>query len=497
MSAVKVPVYQATQIREFERLAQESYHISGEMMMARAGKAALDFLLRRWPQAKRVLVLCGGGNNGGDGFVLSHLAHEEGLEVSIILVGDHTHRRQEAQAAFTRCEAQKLTIKTFSDKMDWGHPDVIVDAICGIGLHDALSGDAALAVKKLQRARAPIFALDIPSGIDADTGSILGVAATATATITFIGLKVGLITNHGIAYTGELVLNDLQLPSELYTTIEPVAEKIHPSHFSGCLAPRSRDWHKGLSGHVLIIGGAAGYSGAPRMAAQAALRVGAGLVSVATDVANAVVMNVAVPEIMCHGISTPDQLHPLLQRADVVVLGPGMGQSAWAQALFKLVIETDLPLVIDADGLNLLAKTTKHHANWILTPHPGEAATLLGLASAAAVQADRFAALRAITQRYGGVCVLKGAGSVILAPDTLPAICDLGNPGMASAGMGDVLSGVIAGLLAQDIPLGEAAKLGVCIHALAGDLAAKDGERGMVATDLMPFLRRLVNYTHG
>ncbi len=497
MHAIKAPVYQSAQIREFERLAQERYHIAGEMMMARAGKAAFDFLLRRWPQAKRLLVLCGGGNNGGDGFVLSHLAHDEGLDVTILLVGDHTHRSPEAQAAFARCDAQQLSIKAFTDQTDFAHPDVIVDAICGIGLHDALRGDAAAAVKKMQRARAPIFALDIPSGIDADTGSVLGVAAAATATMTFIGLKVGLITNHGIAYTGELVLSDLQLPSELYTIIEPVAEKIHPSHFAGCLAPRSRDWHKGLSGHVLIIGGAPGYAGAPRMAAQAALRVGAGLVSVATDVANAVVMNVAVPEIMCHGISTPAQLMPLLQRADVVAFGPGLGQSAWAQALFHQVIDTDLPLVIDADGLNLLAKTDKHHENWILTPHPGEAASLLGLASAAAVQADRFAAIRAITKRYGGVCVLKGAGSVILAPNGLPAICDLGNPGMASAGMGDVLSGVIAGLLAQDIPLGEAAKLGVCLHALAGDLAAKDGERGMVATDLMPFLRRLVNHSHG
>lgn len=493
MYSIKTPIYQTQQIREFERLAEERFNITGEVMMLRAGKGACDFLLRRWSQAQRIAVFCGGGNNGGDGYVLAQLAHERGIKVSIWQVGSADHLKIEAKKAFEACLRAKIEINPFNEKADLEHPDVIVDAICGIGLHEPLREDAVAAIKKMERARAPILAIDIPSGIDADTGYLLGSAAHATATITFIGLKLGLLTGNGIAYTGELILNDLQLPSELFSFIEPVAEKIHLTSYTNYLKPRSRDWHKGLSGHVLIVGGELGFSGAPRMAAEAALRVGAGLVSVATHQGNAATMNSTCPEIMCHGIEKVENLKPLIDKADVIVLGPGLGQSEWAKSLWTSVCETELPLVVDADALNLLSKTNKFNENWILTPHPGEAARLLN-ETAQAVQQDRLDAIKKINKRYGGVCVLKGAGSLVLAPNSLPAICDKGNPGMASAGMGDVLSGVIGALLAQGIPLGDTAKLGVCMHAMAGDLAAKDGERGMIATDLMPYLRRLANH---
>lgn len=269
-------------------------------------------------------------------------------------------------------------------------------------------------------------------------------------------------------------------------------EKIQLETYSHYLQPRARNWHKGMSGHVLIVGGDLGFSGAVRMAAEAALRVGCGLVSVATHPQHAATLNEGCPEIMCHGVHDIADLKPLLSRADVIVLGPGLGQSDWAKNLWQSVFETTLPLVVDADGLNILAKLNKSRENWVLTPHPGEAARLLN-ANVAAIQADRLNAAKAIQQHYHGVCVLKGAGSLIVGPSNKPAICDKGNPGMATAGMGDILSGVIGGLIAQKIPIEDAAKLGVCLHAMAGDLAAENGERGMIATDLLPYLRQLVN----
>lgn len=495
MYSTKTPIYQTQQIREFESLAQERFGISGQLMMQRAGKAAFDFLLRRWPQAQKISVFCGSGNNGGDGYVLAQLAHERGLKVTIWQVGGQDLKKEEVKQAYETCRAANLTMNLFEEKIDIGHPDVIVDAIGGIGVKENLRDIVVFAIEKMRRNQAPIFSIDIPTGIDADTGRILGSAVNATATMTFIGMKLGLLTGSGIAHTGELALNNLQIPTDVFSYVEPVAEKIHLSAYAAYLKPRSRDWHKGLSGHVLVVGGDAGFFGATRMAAESALRVGAGLVTVATRAENAAVMNVERPEMMCHGVSHPKDLDPLIAKADIIIIGPGLGQSDWAKALWEYVSETKLPLVVDADGLNLLSQTEKNNSNWVLTPHPGEAGRLLGT-TADVVQQDRLAAIKSINKDYGGVCVLKGAGSLVLSSNTLPALCDKGNPGMASAGMGDVLSGVIGGLIAQGIPLGDAAKLGVCMHAMAGDLAAKDGERGMLAMDLMPYLRRLSNYSN-
>lgn len=489
---IKTPIYQTQQIRDIERLAHERFGISSHTLMQRAGKAAFDFLQRRWPQAKNIAIFCGGGNNGGDGYVLALQAHERGMQVSILQVGDAAHLKEEARAALEACQKAHISIVEFNDKIDLHHPEVIVDAICGIGIKDQLRADVIAAIHKIHRTQVPVFSLDIPTGIDADMGAVLGEAVRATATMTFIGLKLGIMTGSGVAYAGEVVSNDLQLPAELMSLVEPIAKKIHMSSYANYLKPRTRDWHKGLSGHVLVVGGDVGYTGAARMAAEAALRVGAGLVSVATRPEHASLISVACPEIMSHGVLTPTDLEPLLSKATMVVLGPGVGQSDWAKQLWSHVIKCGLPIVLDADGLNLLSQTKITNDDWVLTPHPGEAGRLLGMTSHE-VQADRLSAIKEINKRYGGVCVLKGAGTLVYAPSSLVALCDKGNPGMASAGMGDVLSGVIGGLVAQGVPLGDAAKLGVYLHAAAGDLAAKDGERGTIATDLMPYLRRLAN----
>ncbi len=262
--------------------------------------------------------------------------------------------------------------------------------------------------------------------------------------------------------------------------------------FINYLRPRVRDTHKGNFGHVLIIGGAPGYSGAAMLAAEAALRVGAGLVSVATHPDHAKTLNTCCPEIMCHGIQSEEALVPLLEKASVLVLGPGLGQSPWSQMLFNASCHSEKNTILDADGLNLLANNPFKKANWILTPHPGEAARLLQQTTEV-IQQERAHAARLLQEKYHGWIVLKGAGTLVMGPELTPDLCAAGNPGMASGGMGDVLSGVLGGLAAQMIPLAIVARLGVIVHATAGDLAAKTGERGMMASDLMPYLHQLVN----
>ncbi len=269
-------------------------------------------------------------------------------------------------------------------------------------------------------------------------------------------------------------------------------EKLRLAHFAEYLAPRQRDSHKGSFGHVLIIGGDYGFSGAVRLAAEAALRVGAGLVSVATRPEHAISLNIVRPEIMCHGINHVKELAPLLAKATVIVIGPGLGQTSWAKKIVMRVFKSKKCLVVDADALNLLAKKSMSYPNWVLTPHPGEAARLLHT-TRELIQQDRLSAAKSMQKKYGGVIVLKGAGTLIVSENDKPALCEAGNPGMATAGTGDVLSGVIGGLLAQNIPLPMATKLAVLVHAEAGDLAAQEGERGMIASDLFAYLRRVVN----
>lgn len=262
------------------------------------------------------------------------------------------------------------------------------------------------------------------------------------------------------------------------------------------VSPRAVTSHKGDHGHVLIVGGDIGFAGAASLCATAAARVGAGLVSLATRSEHAASLSLATPEIMSHPLNQGSELKQLLRRADVIAIGPGLGQAAWGVSLFSSVIDTDLPLVVDADALNLLAEEPMHSQRWVLTPHPGEAARLLQC-DTADVQSDRIAAATAIQKKFGGVIVLKGSGTVIVDQHDEPVICSDGGAGMASGGMGDVLTGVIAGLLAQQTALALATEqlvqLGVCLHSSAADHAAIDGQRGMLASDLMPWIRRLIN----
>jgi len=493
MSSTQGNLYQTDQIRQIEQLAMQSCAITAHDLMQRSGLTAFECLREYWPKAKKIAVFCGTGNNGGDGFVLAELAYARGYIVTIYLIGSVDRITSEAAiAAFKACKQADIPILLFNSTITNIDADLIVDAICGIGLQKPLRDTAVHAVQLMQSQSLPILSLDIPTGIEADTGEVLGAAIKANATITFIAVKIGLLMSAGLAHRGKLICDDLALPAELFETVKPIAERLKIKTYRSFLKSRSRDWHKGLSGHVLIIGSGPGFSGASRLAAEAALRVGAGLVTIATHPDHAALLNITRPEIMCHGVHDATELQPLLDKAKVIIIGPGLTQNDWALNLFNKVISQPQPMVVDADGLNLLATHPMQHKNWVLTPHPGEAARLLHT-STQDIQSNRLAAAQKIQQQYGGTCVLKGAGTIITSPHLLPSVCDQGNAGMATAGMGDVLSGVIGGLLAQSVPMEQATRLGVVWHAIAGDRAAQEGERGLLAMDLMPYLRQLCN----
>ncbi len=486
-------LYRAAQVRELDRIAIEERGIPGSVLMERAGKAAYILLRTLFPRARRIAVICGPGNNGGDGYVVARLAHEAGLEVEVMSVGETARIKGDAAAARRACEQAGVAMRGFEANRLSGH-DIIVDALLGTGLEREVQNEWRAAIEAVNRAAAPTVSLDIPSGLHADTGQVLGAAVRAQATITFIGLKAGLYTGRGREQSGAIYFDGLGVPPDIYTTITPYARRITESTLQGLVSVRARDAHKGDAGHVLVIGGAQGMMGAARMAGEAAYRAGAGLVSVATHPAHAAQISVTRPELLSFGVNSARDLSSLLSRAKVIALGPGIGQGKWARALMGAAMDARLPMVVDADALNLLAADPAAREDWILTPHPGEAARLLGVTNRD-IQNDRFAAARAIVERYGGVCVLKGSGALIAAQGTeVISLCDRGNPGMASGGMGDILTGVIAALWAQGLEPLQAARTGVWLHAAAGDAAAgAGGEIGLLATDLLSCIRVRIN----
>lgn len=487
-------LYSAAGVRELDRIAINDFGIPGSHLMQRAGRAAFRELLRRWPEPGHLHVFCGTGNNGGDGFVIAALARQRGLPVNVWQVGAPDRIGGDALAARRFAEREGVAIAAFAGAVP--ETGVIVDALLGTGLNDAVRPPFSDAIGAINASGLPVLAADIPSGLSSDSGRILGCAVRAAVTVSFIGLKQGLFTGSGPDCCGEVVYADLDVPAELFGRVEPASTRLDRAALTRTLLPpRPRSAHKGLFGHALVIGGDHGMAGAAAMACEAALRVGAGLVSCATRAEHVPILVGRHPEVMAHSVRSGQELEPLLARASVVVIGPGLGRAAWGQQLLQRALHSGLPAVVDADALNLLAQgdaAPPEHERWVLTPHPGEAARLLGCDSAL-IQEDRFRAAAELRRRYGGAVVLKGAGTLVCDAHGI-GICNAGNPGMASGGMGDVLSGVLGGLLAQRLDVAQAARLGVCLHAAAADLAAAQaGERGLVATDLMPHLRRLVN----
>lgn len=462
----------------------------GASLMQQAGLAAFHCLLERWPQAQRIGVVVGAGNNGGDGYVLAGLARAAGRQVTVLRLATDapaTTLSQQAEQAFIAASGGVT-------HFDGGLPpvDLLVDAMFGIGLNRAPAGGAADLINAITASGLPVLSLDVPSGVDAQTGNVPGVAIRATVTLQFIVRHQGLYTGAALEHVGGRRLAALELPAGADQGVQHSAECWQQPRLRAQLPARRANTHKGESGHVLCVGGNLGSGGAVMLASESALRAGAGLVSVATRAPHVAPLLARLPEAMVHAVQDAQDLQALLPRAGVIAIGPGLGQDDWAHELWRQVLASGKPLVIDADALNLLAKAPQPLGDAILTPHPGEAARLLGL-STAQVQADRFTAAKALADRFHAVVVLKGAGSVVAAPDSVPRVIAAGNPGMAVGGMGDLLTGIVAALRAQGLGTFDAASTGALLHSLAGDAAASDGQRGLLPTDLLAPLRRLVN----
>lgn len=485
-------LYTAPQIREIEQRQINERGTPGYTLMLRAGQALFDVCTRHLKVGDQVLVVTGPGNNGGDGYVGARLLREADFGVKVVSLSDPAKLQGDAKTAK-------------DDWLPWGEiepfegtlmepADLIVDAILGTGLERNLEGQFLVVVQLINEHPAPVIAVDIPSGLSSETGQSLGSAIVADKTVTFIGLKQGLFTGKGPHYCGSISLDTLETDEDLLAA-KPSARLVDKTLLAPLLPPRAFDTHKGQCGHTLLIGGNKGMPGAISMAGEAAARSGSGLVSIATHAEHASLIPMTHPELMSHGIETISQLTRLMENANVIAIGPGLGSSGWARELFEQALSSNKPLVIDADGLNLLAESFKDsptkNAHWILTPHPGEAARLLNITTAD-VESDRPGAVREIQKKYGGIAVLKGAGTLIHdGGDTY--LCTAGNPGMASGGMGDVLTGTIAGLWAQLKNPVDAAVTGVIAHSHAADLAAGEQHRGMLARDVLEKLREAVN----
>ena len=484
-------IYSTESVRRIDRRAIEEAGIAGYELMQRAAAAALAAARREFPDAQRWQIVCGGGNNGGDGYVLARLAGEWGIDVSVVALAEPGKLAGDAATAYEDFRRAGGHVAEWRGKLDAG-AKLLVDAILGSGLSRNVEGPFAEAVNAINDHPAAVLSLDMPSGISSDTGKVMGTAVHADHTITFVGLKSGLFLARGADFTGTLSFAGLDIPPACRAPERAQMRRIDPAVMRRELPPRRRNAHKGDFGHLLLIGGGPGMPGAVRLAGEGALRAGAGRVTVATHPANRGAVMAGRPELMCFGLEGPRELAHLLKRASTLGIGPGLGTDDWGRELLEEALRHDLPAVLDADALNLLAKKPQRRDDWILTPHPGEAARLLGQ-SAVAVQGDRLRALGQLSARYGGTVVLKGAGTLVSSDDGAPWLCTAGNAGMASPGMGDVLTGIVAGLLAQGLSGEMAAAVGVQAHAAAADSAAGSAPRGLLASDLFGHLRPWLN----
>jgi ADP-dependent NAD(P)H-hydrate dehydratase / NAD(P)H-hydrate epimerase len=486
-----VPVYRTAELRVVEAAA------SALPLMERAGAAAAE-VARELVGARggRVLVLAGPGNNGGDGFVVARLLRQWFFDVATLFRGDAARLPPDAAAAHRAYVAAGGTAATELDRSWRG--DLIVDGLYGIGLKRALSADDAALVEWANTSGVPILALDLPSGLDADTGAVTGATVQASATATFIALKPGLLTADGVDRCGRISVHELGLDPE---AIAPA--KGHRLDWSALAAAlpdvlrrRSRNVHKGTFGTLGVVGGADGMVGAPLLAGRAALHAGAGKVWVGFVAADRPAVDWGQPELMCRNAADVMAAGP-----DALAVGPGLGTRDRAAELLARAVATDVPMVLDADALNLIAQDAGmatalrvRKAATLATPHPAEAARLLAT-TPAVVQADRLGAALALASMLNAAVVVKGAGSVLAYPDGTWDVNASGNPGLASAGTGDVLTGFAGAFLAQGIDARSALRLAVCLHGAAADacVAAGNGPLGLTAAELAPAARALLN----
>ncbi|MBI9086665.1 MAG: NAD(P)H-hydrate dehydratase [Desulfobacterales bacterium] len=498
----------ASEMQEMDRRTIEEFGLPGRVLMENAGRGATRFFLDTFTDltGKTVAVMAGRGNNGGDGFVMARTLAQQGVRVVVYLLAESGHVRGDAAANLALLAPLKVPVvemptpETFArHRTAMAHAHVWIDAILGTGLNTDVREYFKEVIDFLNDANRPVFSVDVPSGLHADTGKPCGAAIRAVATATFAFAKIGHRLLPGAAHTGKLNIVDIGIPPHIAAAVAPAHALITEDHVRGMIHPRPTDAHKGTTGHVLVVAGAPGKTGAAAMAAMAALRAGAGLVTLGIPASLEPIVEARVLEAMTEALpeedgrlteASMDRVLSLLEAKQCLALGPGIGTAAGTKTMVtQLVSDCPVPLVIDADGLNCLAGRTEilraARAPVILTPHPGEMARLMGI-STQQVQNDRIGCARTFARTHGVWLVLKGAMTVVAHPDGSVRINPTGNAGMAAGGMGDVLTGLIAGLIAQGLTPGEASETGVFLHGRAADTLARTvAPRGYLASEVM------------
>ncbi len=475
--------------------------ISGFALMQRAADRIFDLVTDLQDEfQKPVVVIVGSGNNGGDGLLVAALAKAAGFDVQVVSLKPLEMRTPEGTQALELAQEKGVAFSVFSGNESFENT-LVIDALLGTGFNRPLSNEATLLIKAVNRADNTVLAADVPSGLCADTGVVHDTAIIASKTISFIVRKRGLYTADGPDHAGVRYFYDLQSRDDeekkryqlaVHALKQPV-EVMALEQLKWHLPMRKRNSHKGTYGHCVLIGGNHTMAGAVLLAAEAALNAGCGLVTVVTKASHQQALNARLPEVLT--AVTDDEISQALAKASVIGIGPGLGEDEWASSLLYKVYESDVPAVVDASALNLMAgiETPFVRDNWVLTPHPKEAARLLHQDSAKDVQRNRFDAANALTDKYKAAVVLKGCGTLV-GSHHQTYLCDAGNPGMAVAGMGDVLTGVIAGLIASGVSVLQAAQLGTQLHAVAGDkLVERQGAIGLRPSQMPTMIRELMN----
>ncbi|MXZ81833.1 MAG: NAD(P)H-hydrate dehydratase [Gammaproteobacteria bacterium] len=486
-----VNLYSAEQARELDRIAIEEHDMPGGILMERAGRRAFQRISKSFPDRLNIVVLCGSGNNGGDGYVVAECARNAGASVRVLF--SEKPNTDTALSMYDKYRAQGGIAERFDGSLPVD-ANLIVDAMLGTGINRSPSGIVADMIRAANGGGCPIVALDVPSGLDSDTGFAHAPCIEASLTVTFIARKVGCYTADGRDCCGRVICESLDVPEEVFSTMEPTADTIPPF----APVPRKRNTHKRDYGDLAILGGSRGMLGAVLLAGRAALRAGCGLVTVASIRTHADILAIHCPELMSADIDKGKRMRLLFERCNALVIGPGFGGGVRALGSFYDMKKFNGPVVVDADALRILSKPLHRDRrdNWVLTPHPGEAAKLLDCTSSD-IQRNRIEAAVEIAKTYGGICVLKGSGTVVTSSAGSVRICDRGNPGMATAGMGDVLSGIIGALLAGGHAPQMAAETGVWLHSASADLAVETlCSASLVASDVIDTLPEVMRGIH-
>ena len=501
-------LYTAKETKKIDNLAIKEKEISGYSLMQKAAEFALDVILKEFGPLEELVIFCAKGKNSGDGFLLGSFAKELGLNVTIVTCSPSKEIKGVSSKAFKEMKQSKARIISINsiEKLKVSRKAVIVDALIGTGIKGNLRKnikDSILALNRLGT-KLPVVSLDIASGVNPDTGGVEDICVYADITTTFVAQKRGCFTSIGKKVSGEVMYSDLEIPKQLFTKVTSTSSIINFEEYIDRVVYREQDAHKGNFGHVLVIGGDRGLGGAGLLASKAAVYSGAGLTSLVTRPEHVNASLVSCPEVMVKGVNSGQDLEEHLLKPTVIAIGPGLGQTAWSEQMIQRVFweaeKRDVAVIMDADALNLLTKlklSSKLPRRLVLTPHPGEAATLLNT-NIETIESDRFASSAKIQKKFNATVVMKGSGTIICHKKNgiqQWGVCNAGNPGMASGGMGDVLTGIIAGMLAQGLTPKEACEVGVDLHAKAADQASFDlGEVGLTPSDVIEELRYLLKY---